>query len=110
MRDVVYMHHDDTGKDSFLSAYIKAQNNQRIPDEVFFVAGAILTVGLPELFFSFYGGFVLFLLLAGSLLVGAVVGVATYYYRSPFQTLSLKKATTILEVPPNRKDTTRKAA
>jgi hypothetical protein len=96
-------------KDSFLAAYIEAQNNQRIPEEVFFVAGAILTVGLPEFFFSFYGGLIPFFVLAISLLVGAGLGVATYYYRSPYQTLALSKGA-VAQAPPSRKGTTKKAA
>lgn len=93
----------------FLGAYIEAQNNQRIPDEVVFVAGAILTVGLPEFFFSFYGGLIPFFVLAGSVLAGAGLGVVTYYHKPPYLTLSLGKGI-VLQRPPNKKDTTGRAA
>ena len=110
MNNVVTINKNNKGSNaSFLSAYIEAQNNQRIPDEVFFVAGAILTVGLPEFFFSFYGGLILFFVFAGMLLVGAGLGVAAYYYRSSYQTLTLSRGT-VSQVPPSAQDTTKKAA
>ena len=93
----------------FLGTYIEAQNNQRIPDEVFFVAGAILTVGLPAFFFSVDGGLIPFFLFVSSLLVGIGLGLANYYYRLPYQTLSLSKGI-VPQAPPSKQDTTEKAA
>ena len=96
-------------KDCFLGAYIEAQNNQRIPEEVYFVAGAILTVGLPEFFFSFYGGLIPFFVFATSLLAGVGLGLATYYYELLYQPLLLNIGT-VSQVPPSKKNTTKKAA
>lgn len=95
--------------DIFLGAYIEAQKNQRIPEEVYFAAGAILTVGLPEIFFIVYGGLIPFFVFASSLLVGAGLGVAKYRYGSSYQTLSLGIGPAS-QAPPSRRDTTKKAA
>ena len=89
--------------DSFLGSYIEAQNKQGILEEVFFVAGVILTVGLPEFFFIFYGGLIPFFVLAGSLLAGAGLGFAIYTFRSPYQTLSLSNGI-LPQVTPSKPD------
>lgn len=110
MRNIVSINNDNkSDNDVFLGAYIEAQKNQRIPEEVYFVAGAILTVGLPEIFFIFYGGLIPFFVFASSLLVGIGLGVTKYYYGSPYQTLSLARGT-VSQAPPSEQDTTRKAA
>lgn len=109
MNNVVSINKDNNGSRDLFGAYIKAQNNQRIPEEVFFVAGVILTVGLPELFFSIYGGLVPFIVFASTMLVGAGLGLATNYYKSPYQTLSLSKEP-VPQFPTSKKGTTKKAA
>ena len=92
-----------------LSAYIDAQYNQRIPEEVFFVAGAILTVVLPELFFSIYGGLIPFFVFASSLIGGVGLGLAKYNDKSPYQTLSLSNQT-VSQVQPRKENTRKEAA
>ena len=109
MSNVISINKGNKRSNDFLGAYIEAQNNRRIPEEIFFVAGAILTVGLPEFIFSIYGGLIPFFVFASSLLVGAGSGLANYYYRSPYLTLSLSDRAG-LQVPPGKKDTTDKAA
>lgn len=106
---VTFNKYNKGNKGSFLGAYINAQNNQRIPEEVIFVAGVILTVGLPEIFLSVYGGLIPLIVFASSLLMGVGLGLVTDYYKTPYQTLSLSKGT-VLQVPANRNDTTKKAA
>lgn len=110
MSNVISINKNSEGdKGSFLGAYIEAQNNQHIPEEVFFVAGVILTVGLPEFLLSVYGGLIPFIVFASSLLAGIGLGLATDYYKTPYQTLSLSKGTES-QVSTSRNDTTRKAA
>lgn len=107
MSNIVSINRDN--EVSFLGAYIEAQNNQRIPEEVFFVAGVILTVGLPESFLVIYGGLIPFIVFASSLLAGAGLGLAIDYYKSPYQTLSLSKEAGS-QSPTRKDDTTRIAA
>lgn len=100
---------DRENKNGFLGAYIEAQNNQRIPEEVYFVAGVVLTVGLPEIFLTIYGGLIPFIVFASSLAAGAGLGSAFNHYRSPYQSLSLGRGTAP-RADASRNDTTRKAA
>ncbi len=109
MSNVISINKGNKRSNDFLGAYIEAQNNQRIPEEVFFAAGAILTVGLPEFIFSIYGGLIPFFVFASSLVAGVGLGLANYYYKSPYQTLSLSDRSG-LQVPPGKKGTTKKAA
>jgi hypothetical protein len=110
MSNVVSIDKHSTGHgDSFLGEYIESQNNQRIPEVVFFVAGAILTIGLPELYFSIYGGLIPFFVFAGCLLSGAGLGVGVYRFRSPYQILAIN-GRTVSQVTPSKEDTTKKAA
>jgi hypothetical protein len=55
-----------------------AQDNERTPEEAFLVAGAILTLVLPQFVLSVYGGLVAFAVCAGIALAGAAWGVASY--------------------------------
>jgi hypothetical protein len=96
-------------KGGFLGSYIKAQNDQRIPEEVFFVAGVILTVGLPELVLSIYGGLTPFIVLASTLLAGGGLGLVAYCYKLPHQTMWLDTEA-ISRVPMSESDMTKKAA
>jgi hypothetical protein len=96
-------------KGSFLGDYIDAQNNQRIPEEVFFVAGVILTVGLPGYFNSVYAGLIPFLVFASTFLIGAGLGLAAYFYTLPYQIISLDKEA-MPEASTSKSDTTKKAA
>jgi hypothetical protein len=96
-------------KGGFLGAYIEAQNNQRIPEEVYFVAGVILTVGLPETFFGIYGGLIPFVVFGSSLMIGAGLGWAFDYYKPSYQTLSLCQGNAP-RVTARKNDTTKKAA
>lgn len=109
MNNVVSFNKDKNGSRDLFGAYIRAQNNQRIPEEVFFAAGVILTVGLPELFFSIYGGLLPFIVFASTMLVGVGLGLAINNYKSPYQTLSLSKEP-VTQSPTSRKGTTKKAA
>jgi len=110
MGDVVSINRQHQGSTyNFMGAYIKAQKNQRIPEEVTFVAGVILTVGLPEYFLSVYGGLIAFIVFAVSLIVGVGLGVALDYYKLPNQLLSLRKQV-VSHAPTNENDNTKKAA
>jgi hypothetical protein len=111
MTNIVSINKDSKQRssDNFLGAYIDAQNNQRIPEEVIFVAGVILTLGLPEFFLSIYGGLIPLIVFASSLLVGSGLGVAINYYKLPYQTLSLNEEAES-QVPASKNDTKKKAA
>lgn len=100
---------DRENKDGFLGDYIEAQNNRRIPEEVYFVAGVIFTVGLPEIFFVIYGGLIPFVVFASGLTVGAMLGWAFDRLKAPRQSLSIWKGGAP-RVHTGRGDTTKRAA
>lgn len=107
MNNIIKIHRENM--DGFLGAYIEAQNNQRIPEEVRFAAGVILTVGLPEIFFTIYGGLIPLIVFAGIFTVGVGLGGVFEQHKAPYQTLSLWKGPAP-RVPARRNDTTKKAA
>lgn len=91
-----------------LGAYY-AQNNNRIPEDAFFFTGVILSMGLPEGFYSVYGGLVPFMMFAGSALVGSIWGVARYR-RSPAHNIPCINTGTMPRAPQSKDTNQKKAA
>lgn len=107
MNNIIKLNREN--QSGFLSRYLEAQNNRFIPEELYFVAGVILTVGLPEIFFTIYGGLIPFIVFGSIATVGVGLGWAFDRYRAPYQSLSLRKGSAPT-VHTSRNDTTKKAA
>jgi hypothetical protein len=71
----------------FLGDYSYAQNNERIPDTALFFVGVLLTVALPQIICTAYGGIIPLTAFASSALVGSVLGWVRYR-QMPYQALS----------------------
>ena len=93
----------------FLGAYCEAQNSKSIPEEVFFFTGVILTIVLPQIIYSAYGGLVILFMFAGVALAGTFLGVAMYY-QLPYKLISFAKMGTVPQAPPSGSNTLKKAA
>jgi hypothetical protein len=68
----------------FLGAYSHAQDNERIPKTALFIAGAFLTVALPQIICTAYGGIIPFIAFASSASVGSIIGLIMYR-QMPYQ-------------------------
>jgi hypothetical protein len=62
----------------FLGEYSYAQERERIPEAVLFYAGVILTVALPQIICTAYGGIIPFIAFAGTASAGSLIGWAMY--------------------------------
>jgi hypothetical protein len=107
MNNIINLNREN--RNGFLGGYVEAQNNRFIPEELYFVAGVILTVGLPEIFFTIYGGLIPFIVFGSIATAGAGLGWAFNRYRAPYQSLSLRKGPAP-NVHASRNDRTKKAA
>jgi hypothetical protein len=68
----------------FLGTYYYAQSVERIPEQLLFVAGVILTVALPQIIFAAYGGIIPLIAFACCASIGSSLG--WFMYRQmPFQ-------------------------
>lgn len=92
-----------------LGAYCDAQNNERLPEEAFFVTGVILTVVCPQIIFYSYGGIIPLIALSGSALVGTLLGLSMHR-QSAYRVISTIRTGNIPQAPTNEDRTTRKAA
>ncbi len=62
----------------FLGAYSNARDGERVPETVLFFAGVFLTVGLPEIICTAYGGIIPFIAFAATASAGSLLGWAIY--------------------------------
>lgn len=62
----------------FLGAYSDARGRERIPETARFFAGVILTMALPQLICTAYGGFIPFIAFAATASAGTLIGWAMY--------------------------------
>lgn len=93
----------------FLGAYSYAQNNERIPDTALFFAGVLLTVALPQIICTAYGGIIPFIAFAGSAFIGSVLGWVRYR-QMPYRALSCVGMRYVPRTPSNEDATHKRAA
>jgi hypothetical protein len=86
-------------KGRFLGSYSEAENSQRIPDAVYFVAGVLVSMVYPQIIYSVYGGFVPLIAFVCSALTGFVLGVVVYRF-SPHRIISCVNTGTVPQAPP----------
>lgn len=67
-------------KGRFLGSYSEAQNSERIPDAVYFVTGVMVSMVVPQIIYSVYGGFVPLIAFVCSSLTGFFLGLAVYRF------------------------------
>jgi hypothetical protein len=67
----------------FLGSYIETQQQQRIPDGLFFFTGVVLTVALPQIICAASGGAILTAALAGTVVAGSIWGGVKYRRGQP---------------------------
>lgn len=82
----------------FLGDYCYAQSSERIPEPALFIAGALLTVALPQIIFAAYG-ITTFNALAGSAAIGSVLGWANSR-REPDQFITCVARRDVPQAPP----------
>jgi hypothetical protein len=63
----------------FPGAYIYARKNERIPETVLFMAGVFLTVALPQIICTAYGGIIPFIAFATTASAGSILGLVMYW-------------------------------
>lgn len=68
----------------FLGSYCDDARKERIPDQVYFAAGVLLSLGLSQFIFGVYGGATVVTAFAGSAAAGVVWGLVKYL-RGPYQ-------------------------
>jgi hypothetical protein len=85
-------------KGRFLGSYSDAQKSERIPDAVYFVTGVMLSIVLPQMIYSVYGGFVPLIAFVSSTLTGFFLGLVVYRL-SPERRISCVATATVPQAP-----------
>ena len=83
----------------FLGSYAEAGSKEWIPDGIYFAAGVVITVALPQLFYSVYGGIVPLVAFLGSSLAGLTLGLIIRRL-APYTITSCVGMGTVPQAPP----------
>ena len=86
-------------KGRFLGSYSEAQDSERIPDAVYFVTGVLVSMVLPQIIYSVYGGFVPLIAFACSTFAGVFLGLVVYRF-STNRSISCVGTGTVPQAPP----------
>jgi hypothetical protein len=82
----------------FLGSYIEAENSERRLDALCFFTGVMVSMVLPQIIFSVYGGFVPVIAFVCSALTGVLLGFVIYRF-SPHRTLSCVGTSSVPQAP-----------
>jgi hypothetical protein len=93
----------------YLGEYCDSQYLKRTPEGLSFAVGVLLTVGLPQIILSAYGGIATLMALAGATMIGAIAGLVLYRYM-PYEMVRCIGAEMYAQSPPRKDKSLGKAA